>query len=555
MVEDLGVPRDRIKLIPRSVDIECFRYINPREKKHKGFNVGIIGRITPLKGHMYFMKAMAKVAKEIPNLKIWVVGEVPVSKEAYKEQLELLVKRLGLWPHTEFLGTQRDIPGILEHLDVLVMATTTQEAFGRVIIEAQAAGVPVVATRVGGVVDIIEDNKNGLLVPPADPVRMAQAVVRLYKDKDLAEKISQAALLKTKNNYNITQMVESTLEVYQQALESKRILLIKLSALGDVVLATASLRALRHKFGQKAYLCVLVSNETKEVFLNCPYLDELLVCDFKFRDQGIIGLWNLGRLLRNKSFDMVFDLQNNRKSHILAALSFAAERFGYARKLGFLLNRKIKEIEKNIPPVEHQFKVLGLAGIMLTDSALELWPTLEQKKSAEDFLAQQWVPELKMLVGLSLSASLRWPAKNWPVAQLKKFIELLAHRDIRVLLTGTEEDNLLAQQLILDLKNTKLINACGKTTINELAWLIKQCAVFVSADSAPLHIAAAMKVPIVALFGPTDSRRHLPPVKDAVVIEKDIECRPCYHPKCKDVRCMNLIKPEEVVDAVLKFLP
>ncbi|MDD3275130.1 MAG: glycosyltransferase family 4 protein, partial [Candidatus Omnitrophica bacterium] len=159
MIDDFAVPHDRIRLIPRSVDLEKFRYLDPRDKRKEDFNVGIIGRITPLKGHLYFIKAMAHIYRQVPRLKIWIVGDAPASKESYKEELQVLVRRLGLWHCTEFLGTQRDIPGIMEHLDLVVLSTTTHEAFGRVVVEAQAAGVPVVATRVGGVIDIIEDGK------------------------------------------------------------------------------------------------------------------------------------------------------------------------------------------------------------------------------------------------------------------------------------------------------------------------------------------------------------------------------------------------------------
>ena len=93
---------------------------------------------------------MAKVNRVIPNLKVWIVGDAPSSKAAYKEQIQVLVKRLGLWDTTEFLGNQKDVPAILSHLHCVVLATTTHEAFGRVIVEAQALGVPWWRQRWGG---------------------------------------------------------------------------------------------------------------------------------------------------------------------------------------------------------------------------------------------------------------------------------------------------------------------------------------------------------------------------------------------------------------------
>ena len=198
MINDFGVAHERVRLIPRSVDIDKFEYAFPRRTGKKEFTVGIIGRLTSLKGHIYFIKAMAKAARAVPSLKLLIVGDAPASKSSYKEQLQILIRRLGLWDNTVFLGSQKDIPAILKHLDVLVLATTAHEAFGRVIIEAQAAGVPVVATSVGGVIDVVEDNKTGILVPPADSTAIADAVMRIYRDEKLARSLSENAYAKVK---------------------------------------------------------------------------------------------------------------------------------------------------------------------------------------------------------------------------------------------------------------------------------------------------------------------------------------------------------------------
>ncbi|MCX5710086.1 MAG: GT4 family glycosyltransferase PelF [Candidatus Omnitrophica bacterium] len=522
MIEDFDVPVERVRIIARSVDASRFSYQNPDEKRKEEFNIGIIGRITPLKGHLHFIKAMAKVSRSIPRLKIWIVGDAPAQKQAYKEQVQVLVRRLGLWHCTEFLGVQRNIPEIMSQLDLVVLATTTHEAFGRVIIEAQAAGVPVVATEVGGVVDIIENNVNGLLVPAQDSSAMAEAVLRIFKDKALARTLAENAYKKVLEKYNVELMVKNTLAVYEEALNSFKILILKFSSLGDIILSTAGIRAIRERFAEHYKISFLVGEECKDVLLRCPYIDELLVADFKGKDSGFKGLWNMGRLLRKKNFDIVVDLQNNRASHILARLSASLNRYGYDnKKLGFLLNYRIKDDKPPIGPVEHQFRILKLLGIDLKDAHLEIWPSHGSRR-------------------LCLS-----PAK---------LCEELGYRDMRVVLTGTQADAPAAESLIGMVKNTKLINACGKTTVNQLACLIKKCAAYVSADSSPLHVAAAVNTPFVALFGPTDPRRHMPPANDYVLIKKDLPCSPCYKSKCKKKKCVELITPEEVMQAILKII-
>ncbi|MFA4843268.1 MAG: lipopolysaccharide heptosyltransferase II [Candidatus Omnitrophota bacterium] len=562
MKDNFGTPIERIRLIPRSVDLEKFKFTNPAEKRRKEFNVGIIGRLTPIKGHLHFIKAMAKVARSVAALKIWIVGDAPPSREAYKEQVEVLVKRLGLMACTEFLGTQRDIPAVMAHLDVLVLATTTHEAFGRVIVEAQASGVPVVATSVGGVIDIIEDGINGLLVPPADSNAIAEAVLRLFKDKEFAAGLSSAAYEKVKNKYGVELMVKATLDVYEEALKDYKILVLKFSSLGDIILSSAALRSIREKFGAQPLharagykISALTSDESKELLLRCPYIDELLVCDFLNRDKGVLGLWNLGRVLRKNNFDIVIDLQNSRKSHILAFLTLSAQRYGYRnRKFSLLLNRTVKDGAGSIGPVAHQFRILEMLGIKLQNPGLEVWPSVQDEEYIEEFLKTQWLSPQQKIIGINIAASERWLSKNWPLKHMVRLCEELNRRDLRVVITGTDKDVELARSLQAFLKDIKVINACAKTTVNQLACLIKKCAVYVSPDSASLHIAAAVGVPFVALFGPTDYRRHMPAVKNFALVSKGLTCGPCYKPQCKTLNCMELITPAEVLEAIDKLL-
>jgi lipopolysaccharide heptosyltransferase II len=573
MIDDFGVPRDRIRLIPRSVDLEKFHYRAVERKPGRSsapspahvdgpgrasapLNVGIIGRLTPIKGHTIFIKAMAKVCREFPSVKIWIVGDAPSSKDAYKEHLRLLVERLGIRENTQFLGTQKNIPDILSHLDVVVLATTTQEAFGRVIIEAQAAGVPVVATSVGGVVDIIEDGRNGLLVPPADSQAMAEAVARLLRDRNVAADIAEEAYKKVREKYTVEQMVQSTLNVYEEAIKNHRLLVIKFGSLGDLILATAALKALRAKFNRPQYkISVAVGQEFSDILQRCPYIDELITCDFKNRDAGLAGFLGLATALRKCAFDFSVDFQNNKKSHLLSALACIPDRYGYRnRKLGFLLNKAIKDTERHCNPVAHQFRILKQLDIECGDSSLELWPGPGDEKYVAEFLKAQWVDDARPLVGINIGASRRWQSKIWPRQHLAQLCVELAKRDIRVIVTGMAEDAAAAESLAAGIPAARPVNSCGKFTINQLACLIRKCAAFISGDSAPLHVASAVSTPFVALFGPTDPRRHLLPAGNSVIIQKDTGCGPCYKSKCGKGRCMSAITPDEVLAAVEKLL-
>jgi len=554
MRENFGVPFYRLRFIPRGVDLNVFKYKEPRMDLKDGCRVGIIGRITPIKGHMIFLRAMAKVVRVIPKVKIIIAGEVPPEKKGYKKELDLLIRQLGLEPYIEFLGHVDNVAELLHSLDLLVLATTTQEAFGRVIIEAGASGVPIVATQVGGVVDIIQDGINGRLVPPHNPQEMSDAIIELLKDRNLAKDFSKKNREIVEKKFSLEKMVKDTLTVYKEAKEVIRILIIKYSALGDVVLAIPSIREIRKNF-PSAHITVLTGKSAREIIARLPYVNDVIVLDKMLYPNKFKLLKEMGRILRENTFDLVIDLQNNRTSHLLSYLSLSPRRIGYDNgKFSFLLNYRMKDTEEKISPIEHQFRLLNNFGIKCEDRSLELVIGKEDEEFIEEILKQNWVSPAQILVGMNVGSSSRWFSKRWPLERFAYLAEELSLKGIRVILTGTEEDReeVKRNQILL---RSRPINLCGKTTLSQLAALIKRCAVYITADSCPLHLAMAVDTPTIALFGPTDPRRHIAYSKDnVIIIHKKIFCGPCYRPTCKDYECMRRITVQEVLDGVTRLL-
>ena len=436
MLDDFEVSEERLRLIPRGVDLEAFPYRSPRRRPQREKTVGMIGRITPLKGHVDFIRAMSRVVRIFPTLSVLIVGEAPPGKK-YRQELELLVRRLGLHHTIEFRDTTRDVPGLLADLDLLVLSSRTPEAFGRVLIEAGSCGVPVVATRVGGVVEVVEDGKEGLLVPPQDPVALSEAILRLLKDPTLAETFSRNFRSKIEKEYSLEKMVDRTLQVYQEALETERILILKLGAVGDVVLITPSLRAIRRKF-PKATISLLVGRDAFELVQHCPYIDELLTNDRTRKDRGILGLWRLGSQLRRRGFDLVVDLQNNKKSQLLSYLSMAPRRVGWARgPLRCLVNEGQPEPKEPMPPVTHQFRLLRALGVDGGEESLELWVQPKEDAYIERFLEGEWLSGNEPLIGLNLGGSPQWLTKRWPLDYFVELCDRLSREKMRVVVTGT----------------------------------------------------------------------------------------------------------------------
>jgi len=555
MAGPFNVSYDRIRLIPRGVDLSRFSLRKARPPQTGEFTIGMVARITPLKGHSDFIKAISLVKGQIPGLKVLIVGEA--SKDKYREDLRVLIRQLGLSKTIELTGSQANVSGIMNGLDMLVSATITPEAFGRVIIEAQAVGVPVVATNVGGVVDIVEDGKTGLLCEPQNPRAMADKILRLYGDRDLVARMVIEARRRVEEDFDSDKMMKRTMAVYEEAMKTQNILVIKMSAIGDVILSLPSLRAIRAKY-PNAKIKVLTSMASREALDGCPYINDRIICDFKCKHNGIKGLWRLAREIQRECFEIVIDLQNNRRSHILAYLSFAALRYGYDNgKLSFLLNRKIKNNAPYLDPIEHQFRTLKAAGIKAADKQLALWPSAHDEAWAKKFLEENWVKSPRNLVGINVRASTRWMSKNWPPDRIVELCDRLAKEcSARVVLTGTGEDVEFAEAIAASAKSKPIV-AAGRTTIMELAALIKSLKVFLTPDSAPMHISSAVGTPFVALFGPTDPERHVAPSKDLIVLRgsKELKCGPCYKPEChRKLTCMRSITTEDVLGAIKVFL-
>jgi len=549
MIDDFNVLAKSIRCIPRSVNVDKFNIVRRGKKDESSPVISIIGRLTPLKGHKYFIKAMTKVVRQYPYAKIWIIGDAPASKKSYRKELELLSRRLGLASQIEFLGNRTDIPELLSKTDVLVLSTVTQESFGRVILEAQAAGVPVVATRVGGVIDIIDDNETGILIMPKDSDAIAKDVIRLLNDRDLVARLVVAAKKKLQDCFTLEHMSSSIVEVYQELTNSLNVLVIKIGSIGDVILITAALKSIREKFPNARIHC-LVGKESRKVLQNCPYLDGLIIYDHLHRDKGYFNFIKLASRLRKYRFDKVIDFQNNRKSHILTYLSFTKESYGYDNgKWGRLLTNRIKDDKRPMAAVAHQYEVLRMLDIQHNDRpSLELWPSKQDQSTVESLLDAEWLGNSKNLVGLNIGASGKWPTKNWPLEYIAQLCDLLSKKNIRVVITGMENDKEKIQQLF-KLTKTKPANLVGKTDILQLAALMKHCKVFITPDSAPMHVAASMGTPFISFFGPTDSARHIPPSQRFVVLEKKLACAPCYSKRCRIMThaCMRDITPEEVM--------
>ncbi|MGC9260976.1 MAG: glycosyltransferase family 4 protein [Phycisphaerae bacterium] len=180
----------------------------------KDFVVVLVGRISPWKGQDVFIRAAAIVLKQFPACRFQIVGSALFGEDALLGQLQQLAVSLGVADRVEFLGFRKDIPEIIAASTLLVHASTTAEPFGQVIVQAMVESKPVVATRGGGVLEIVEDGKTGLLVPMKDVDAMAKAIGELLADPVRARKMGEAGRARFLEKFTIEQTVREVERVY-----------------------------------------------------------------------------------------------------------------------------------------------------------------------------------------------------------------------------------------------------------------------------------------------------------------------------------------------------
>ncbi len=180
--------------------------------------IGMFGRMVPWKGHHIFVEALALVAREVPEVQGIVVGGLEITAPTYLDELKALARSLGISDRLHFLGHRDDVLDLYALVDVLVHASVRDEPFGRVIIEGMAAARPVVATRGGGTPEIVQEGVTGFLVPQRDPQAMAEAIIRLLMDPDLARRMGRAAREDVARRFDARTTAQQIMDVYEYLL-------------------------------------------------------------------------------------------------------------------------------------------------------------------------------------------------------------------------------------------------------------------------------------------------------------------------------------------------
>jgi len=223
LVQDFGVPKESIAVVHNGIDIRRFKYRNfkPRAQAKKEFGldegpvVGIIGRLSDVKGHIYLIEAMQSVLKEIPAAQLFIVGEGRMECHLRDKSA-----RLGIEGRVRFVRSVLDTAAALCAMDVFVMPSL-EEGLGLSLMEAMAAGIAVIGSRIGGIPSLIQHGQNGLLVEPADSRQLSSAILQVLRDQSAAEAMASRAQAFIEENFSEEEMVIQTEGVYLECVNGR----------------------------------------------------------------------------------------------------------------------------------------------------------------------------------------------------------------------------------------------------------------------------------------------------------------------------------------------
>lgn len=222
-VKDIPWARKRLEVVYNGVDLRLFNG-NGGEVVRRDLGVGqdeilvgIVGRIGTGKGHELFVRAAKRALEGREDLRFVIVGDELFTENGRRRRLAELVRELGLNDRVTLTGYRRDVERVIQALDILVLASE-REPFGRVLIEAMAAGKPVVATAGGGVREVVEAGVSALLVEPGDVRLMASAIKRLSADRDLRERMGRSGRERVLRKFTIERHVSRIQRIYDDIL-------------------------------------------------------------------------------------------------------------------------------------------------------------------------------------------------------------------------------------------------------------------------------------------------------------------------------------------------
>lgn len=326
---------------------------------------------------------------------------------------------------------------------------------------------------------------------------------------------------------------------------SKKILIIKPSSLGDVVHSLAFLNTI-HECFKNASIHWVIARGLDDLLDGHPMIERLWIID---KDawkkpahilKTIKELRDLSRALRSERFDLVVDLQGLFRSGLIASFTKARDIVGFreAREGSRFFYTRTVVGGANIHAVDRYLRLAEALGCNVSDIRFPLYSNYNLEELKDKFA----LPDDYII----LVPGARWDTKRWPP---EKFGEVASELSVRSVIVGSGSDVKIAEQ-IQARSGGKAISVSGRTTLKELVTIIMYAKGMLTNDTGPMHLAAALQVPVYALFGPTNDTLTGPYGTKKIIFRSDSDCSPCFKKSCNDPKCMETIPVEDVVKKI-----
>lgn len=331
----------------------------------------------------------------------------------------------------------------------------------------------------------------------------------------------------------------------------ERMLIRGTNWIGDVVMTLPALAAIRGRW-PRARLSVLAKPWVAEVYRLCPDVDEVILFEEPGRHAGIRGKGRLAADLRRYRFDGAILLQNAIEAAIITGLAGIPVRAGYNTDgRGLLLTHSVRRTPaiRRVHQIDYYLQMVEALGCLPAGRTAQLRPAPEYAGLAEQFFHEAGISAGTPLIGLAPGAAYG-PAKKWFPERFAAVVDrLIDGTGARAILFGSESDK-ESTAAVRKKARHPLIDIAGETSLKEAMALISRCDLFISNDTGLMHVAGALGIPLVAIFGSTNPLTTSPAGKASVVIHRDVPCSPCLKPVCPtDFCCMDLIGVDEVYSA------
>ncbi|MFH1077152.1 MAG: lipopolysaccharide heptosyltransferase II [Pseudomonadota bacterium] len=336
----------------------------------------------------------------------------------------------------------------------------------------------------------------------------------------------------------------------------RRILLRSPNWVGDAILATPAIRAIR-KYFPDSEISILAKPWVAPVFEQSPHVDHVLIYDASGIHKGLKGRLRLIRQIKREGFDLAVLFQNAFEAALIAFLGRIPIRIGYDTDgRGLLLTHRAKAVRgtkfKGVHEIYYYLGIITPFGIPEDGAHLTLNLDKEADYRGDKLLEKFGFNAKDKIVGISPGATYG-SAKRWFAERFGALADKIYDcYGSSILIFGAPGESDIAEETKKAM-HTPAVNLCGKTSLCEAMALIRRCCLFITNDSGLMHIASALDVPLIAIFGPTNSKTTGPVGAKSRIVQVAVECSPCLKPECPtDHRCMKDITVDMVFDALYR---